>query len=137
MHRPIAVASPVFVMALVTVVIAICRVLICILNPKYTEQYSSQLTIPFQMLIELEVYASVVVSCLPGLRVLIRTRKQMNVNKNGVIIDRQNNPHKVTMCPHDMTTMDTGDSQGMMLKDVNGFLTEDVELGSQASSHYK
>jgi hypothetical protein len=124
-------------MALVTVAIALGRVLICTLNFRYTEQYTHYLTIPSQMLIELEAYASVVVSCLPGLRVLIRTRKQMRVNKNGAIIDRQNNPHKVRMCPHDMTTLDTNDSQGMMLKDVNGFLTQEVELGSQASSHYR
>ncbi|KAI5842843.1 hypothetical protein BZA05DRAFT_411626 [Tricharina praecox] len=72
LHRPISAASLLFIMVAITVSVAIGRLILNILTMNVMF-YSDHATIPLQLLAELETFFAAIVSCLPGLRVLLRS----------------------------------------------------------------
>jgi hypothetical protein len=77
LHRPISAASIVFVMVSVTISVSIGRLILngFTMNDTF---YSTNMTIPLQLLAELETFFAAIVSCLPGLRVLLRKHQEEN-----------------------------------------------------------
>jgi hypothetical protein len=75
LHKPISAASIIFVMVSVTISVAIARLIINGFTMHDTF-YSTHLTIPLQLLAELETFFAAIVSCLPGLRVLLRKHQE-------------------------------------------------------------
>lgn len=75
LNRPITAASLIFVMVTITVSIAVGRVILNVftMNDRF---YTTYATIPLQLFAELETFFAAIVSCLPGLRVLIRQRRE-------------------------------------------------------------
>ncbi|KAI5814541.1 hypothetical protein BZA77DRAFT_318556 [Pyronema omphalodes] len=74
LNRPIAAASLIVVMILITISVAVSRLAINAVN-MHLPEYSSSATIPLQLLAEMEVFVASVISCLPGLRVYLRERR--------------------------------------------------------------
>ncbi|KAA8904179.1 hypothetical protein FN846DRAFT_953166 [Sphaerosporella brunnea] len=74
LHKPLSAASVVFVMVSVTISVAVGRLILNGLTMNI-HFYSTHATIPLELLAELETFFAAIVSCLPGLRVLLRTRR--------------------------------------------------------------
>ncbi|KAF8243639.1 hypothetical protein K440DRAFT_611841 [Wilcoxina mikolae CBS 423.85] len=85
LHRPISAASLVFIMVATTILIALARLVLNAIT-KHITFYSAHATIPLELLAELETFCAAIVSCIPGLRVLVRSWNEEVVVGRDVVV---------------------------------------------------